>query len=117
MFAGSCIGVIFLGLSLEFLHRLAEEYDHFIGGQHSQHLASQDRNFDASEEPLNRCTAGDSKLSNEPSIERPCQARPKGGLAGSWNDQRHLASRPSMSLHSFRTTVWQRLAKAPLHVL
>jgi copper transporter 1 len=30
MFAGSCIGVIFLVMSLEFLRRLSKEYDRYI---------------------------------------------------------------------------------------
>lgn len=43
MFAGSCIGVIYLVISLEFLRRLGKEYDRFIRGNHqlrSQQLAS-----------------------------------------------------------------------------
>lgn len=34
MFAGSCIGVIFLVISLEFLRRLGKEYDRFLLRQH-----------------------------------------------------------------------------------
>lgn len=33
MFAGSCIGVIFLVVSLEFLRRVGREYDRYIVGQ------------------------------------------------------------------------------------
>ena len=33
MFAGSCIGVVLLVMSLEFLRRLSAEYDKYIAGQ------------------------------------------------------------------------------------
>jgi solute carrier family 31 (copper transporter), member 1 len=53
MFAGSCIGVIFLVLFLEFLRRLGKEDDRFLARQGKQHSASQTLNPNASEEPLN----------------------------------------------------------------
>lgn len=53
MFTGSCIGVIFLVLFLEFLRRLGKEYDRFLARQCKQHSASQTLNPNASEEPLN----------------------------------------------------------------
>ncbi|KAJ5986730.1 hypothetical protein N7451_011095 [Penicillium sp. IBT 35674x] len=40
MFAGSCIGVIFLVISLEFLRRLGKEYDRFLLRQHELHSAN-----------------------------------------------------------------------------
>src|SRR4051794_16455157 len=40
MFAGSCIGVIFLVMSLELLRRLAKEYDRHILNQYQRHIAS-----------------------------------------------------------------------------
>ncbi|CAI6335035.1 unnamed protein product [Periconia digitata] len=40
MFAGSCIGVILLVLSLEFLRRAGKEYDRYILAQHTRSLAS-----------------------------------------------------------------------------
>ncbi|KAJ4346481.1 Copper Transporter integral membrane protein that functions in high affinity copper transport [Didymosphaeria variabile] len=39
MFAGSCIGVILLVLSLEFLRRAGKEYDRYILSQHTRSLA------------------------------------------------------------------------------
>jgi copper transporter 1 len=36
MFAGSCIGVVLLVMSLEFLRRLAQEYDRYIIKRHLQ---------------------------------------------------------------------------------
>lgn len=36
MFAGSCIGVVLLVMSLEFLRRLAQEYDRYIIKRHMQ---------------------------------------------------------------------------------
>jgi solute carrier family 31 (copper transporter), member 1 len=55
MFAGSCIGVIFLVLSLEFLRRLGRDYDRFIARQSRQPSGSQTHNPNASEEPHNGC--------------------------------------------------------------
>ena len=40
MFAGSCIGVIFLVISLEFLRRLGKEYDRFLLRQHELRVAN-----------------------------------------------------------------------------
>ncbi|PVH81536.1 Ctr copper transporter [Cadophora sp. DSE1049] len=40
MFAGSCIGVIFLVMSLELLRRLAKEYDRHLLNQYQRHIAS-----------------------------------------------------------------------------
>ena len=51
----ACIGVILLVLSLEFLRRLGKEYDRFLARQYRQHSASQTRNLNTSEEPLNGC--------------------------------------------------------------
>ncbi|KAJ5645844.1 hypothetical protein N7490_002216 [Penicillium lividum] len=39
MFAGSCIGVIFLVICLEFLRRLGKEYDRFLSRQHELAVA------------------------------------------------------------------------------
>ncbi|KAL2063562.1 hypothetical protein VTL71DRAFT_5367 [Oculimacula yallundae] len=40
MFAGSCIGVIFLVMTLELLRRLSKEYDRHILNQYQRHVAS-----------------------------------------------------------------------------
>lgn len=40
MFAGCCIGVIFLVLTLEGLRRMGKEYDRFLLAQHTRSLAS-----------------------------------------------------------------------------
>lgn len=42
MFAGSCIGVIILVISLEFLRHLGKEYDRFLLRQHEQHSANEE---------------------------------------------------------------------------
>ncbi|KAF2269139.1 Ctr-domain-containing protein [Lojkania enalia] len=39
MFAGSCIGIILLVMTLEFLRRSAKEYDRYILAQHTRSLA------------------------------------------------------------------------------
>lgn len=40
MFSGSCIGVILLVISLDFLRRLAKEYDRYIVARHLRALAA-----------------------------------------------------------------------------
>lgn len=40
MFAGSCIGVIFLVILLEFLRRAVQEYDRFLARQHGAWAAA-----------------------------------------------------------------------------
>ncbi|KAK9428566.1 Ctr copper transporter [Lipomyces doorenjongii] len=57
MFAGSCLGVIFLVISLEFLRRLSKEYDRFLIRQHYLHLVSQSTVLDTS---LRSCQDGKS---------------------------------------------------------
>lgn len=40
MFAGSCIGVLLLVMTLEFLRRLGKEYDRYILRQHQRTYAT-----------------------------------------------------------------------------
>jgi copper transporter 1 len=46
MFAGSCIGVILLVMSLEFLRRLGKEYDRYILRQYQTHFQAGKTDFD-----------------------------------------------------------------------
>jgi solute carrier family 31 (copper transporter), member 1 len=52
MFAGSCIGVICLVFSLEFLRRLGKEYDKYLLRDHERQLYRRTTSG-SSEEPLN----------------------------------------------------------------
>jgi copper transporter 1 len=110
MFAGSCIGVVFLVLSLEFLRRLGKEYDRFLARQcrQQQNQASRTRNSDASEEPLDGCiNAADPKDSQQHQTRATRRADDCSG--GSWNYR--LISRPS------KPNIKQQLIRALLHML
>jgi copper transporter 1 len=63
MFAGSCIGVILLVISLEFLRRAGKEYDRFIVAQHlktislaSDVASAASSNVDHSKKPATTAT-------------------------------------------------------------
>ncbi|CAG7987068.1 unnamed protein product [Penicillium olsonii] len=60
MFAGSCIGVICLVISLEFLRRLGKEYDRFLLRSHKQRLQQPDSGASRSLEAL--CTKDVSQI-------------------------------------------------------
>ena len=61
MFAASCIGVIFLVLSLEFLRRLGKEYDRFLVRQSKQPSGSQTCSPNASRSPSTAIDEADPK--------------------------------------------------------
>ena len=111
MFAGSCLGVIFLVLSLEFLRRLGKEYDRYLAHQHKkslQEVASQDHDSDASEEPLNCCVDG-----RDPKHSQQDQVRVLRENHGGWSP---LAGSRTSS-RAFRPNVRQQLMRALLHML
>jgi solute carrier family 31 (copper transporter), member 1 len=111
MFAGSCIGVIFLVLSLEFLRRLSKEYDRFLARQYRQQQASQTCNGNTSEEPPDGCINAADRKYNQPqhhtqTVRRRCT-------------DNHSAS----SLHYYlvsrisKPDMKQQLVRALLHML
>jgi copper transporter 1 len=58
MFAGSCIGVVCLVLSLEFLRRAGKEYDRYILAQYTRSLAGASPSPDpSSSDAVNKNTA------------------------------------------------------------
>ncbi|KAK9335244.1 hypothetical protein LIPSTDRAFT_54681 [Lipomyces starkeyi NRRL Y-11557] len=89
MFAGTCLGVIFLVISLEFLRRLSKEYDRFVIRQHYTHLVSQPTAAD-----INLRSSQDGKIVTMPSCE---MARISNG--------------------QFRPTALQQAVRALLHML
>jgi solute carrier family 31 (copper transporter), member 1 len=110
MFAGSCIGIIFLVLSLEFLRRLGKEYDRFLARRYGQRKTYQIRNSDASEEPPNgRSSAADPKQNPRRHIQAAFSHRAEEHSAGSWKDR--LVSRPE------KPSIKQQLVRALLHML
>lgn len=87
MFAGSCIGVLFLAMLLEFLRRGLKEYDRFIIRQH--HARSLDA---ASAAAPPACSDGD-------------KACATGAVAAA-----------GAFIPPFRPSVWQQAVRASLHM-
>jgi len=77
MFAGSCIGAIFLVCALDFLRRLGREYDRYIAQQvaRSKHAAPVSESRHANEDSIAKAdaTAHAGLLSDR---KRPTQFRP-----------------------------------------
>lgn len=86
MFAGSCIGVILLGITLEFLRRSIKEYDRFLVRQHHA------RSLDA---------AANTPPAVATSCCKPTDA-PKDGAC--------------IVIPPFRPNVWQQAVRATLHL-
>ncbi|KAF1973299.1 hypothetical protein BU23DRAFT_554288 [Bimuria novae-zelandiae CBS 107.79] len=59
MFAGSCIGVIFLVLALEALRRAGKEYDRYIIAQYNHSLADASPDTSASSNAVNKNGSSD----------------------------------------------------------
>ncbi|KAF2445822.1 Ctr-domain-containing protein [Karstenula rhodostoma CBS 690.94] len=71
MFAGSCIGVILLVLSLEFLRRAAKEYDRYILAQHTRSLAEASPGPNSSSDAVNKNVARAATRTITPRSFRP----------------------------------------------
>lgn len=104
MFAGSCIGVILLVISLEFLRRLGREYDRYIVGQFKyRNIAS---------------TSGQENRSMSSSSEGNPNSNGKGFAHV---DERTTQSRNFGSTdpkaQSFRPNVFQQVIRAGLHMV
>jgi solute carrier family 31 (copper transporter), member 1 len=94
MFAGSCIGVILLVCSLEFLRRLGKEYDRYLVRQFERQ-AYQRTPSEMSDEPSDRAAAG------------------PGGAKGFTTS----ASRRTTHKRTFKPNVLQQFTRALLHML
>lgn len=90
MFAGSCIGVFFLAILLEFLRRGVKEYDRFIIRQH--HARSLDAA--ASAAPTPACNGSDG-----------AKACASGKVADA-----------DVYIPPFRPSVWQQAVRATLNI-
>jgi solute carrier family 31 (copper transporter), member 1 len=93
MFGGSCIGVICLVCSLEFLRRVGKEYDRYLVQQHQRQLYERTAS-EPSEEPLND------------------NNRSRNGKSVASTAVRRLGHRSA-----FKPNVSQQLIRALLHVL
>lgn len=109
MFAGSCIGVVVLVLSLEFLRRLGKEYDRYLARQFRQQRASRLRSSDASEEASNGPSSPDRKPHHPRLAQEVNSCHPSDHFMGPGN--RHLVATPS------KPNFMQQLIRALLHML
>jgi solute carrier family 31 (copper transporter), member 1 len=93
MFAGSCIGIICLVCSLEFLRRLGKEYDRYLVRQHQRQLFERTAP-ESLEEPLND------------------KNRSRNGKSVAATAVRRLGHR-----NAFKSNVSQQFIRALLHML
>ncbi len=105
MFAGSCIGVIFLVCALEFLRRLGREYDRYIAQQvaYLKHAAPVSESRDANEDSIAKADA------TAHADERSSSGSRDNGDNSLLSDRK----RPTQ----FRPTLLQQSLRAALHML
>ncbi|KAH6652263.1 copper transport protein ctr4 [Truncatella angustata] len=94
MFAATCIGVILLGVLLEFLRRIGKEYDALILRQFQRHIAAQTALASSKKEPLEPVS---------------CCAPPP-------EDEIELA-KPGPRTVTFRATPLQQLIRSVIHAV
>lgn len=75
MFAGSCIGVILLVITLEFLRRAGKEYDRYIVAQHLKSLGHNSAAVASSASSDNGANAGKNPLATAASACAPVAAQ------------------------------------------
>lgn len=95
MFAGSCVAVIFLVMSLELLRRLGKEYDRHIRAQYQRYIFS------------STSTSTLTKSTSNPDPEESCCAPPVQIVLNS-----KMAGTPP-----FRPNVLQQAVRSLLHVM
>jgi copper transporter 1 len=99
MFAGSCIGVILLVISLEFLRRAAKEYDRYLIAQHSKSISS------SSTAGLTSSASSTSGAKNGGPTSNARAAACANGSGGAGTVQR------------FRPSILQQAVRALLHMM
>lgn len=95
MFAGSCVGVILLVISLEFLRRLGKEYDRYILRQHKTSLAAQ-------------CIPALASAGDKSASVYDTEITPPSGSSNSNAHARNM---------SFRPNILQQMIRATLHMV
>lgn len=93
MFAGSCIGVILLVISLEFLRRSVKEFDRYLVKQHVSRYAADANSVSASAD------------------ERPGPHKNDAATTSA------MTAASCTSIPPFRPNVWQQAIRALLHML
>ena len=79
MFAGSCIGVILLVLTLEFLRRAGKEYDRYIIAQYKESLPSPSSSISSARDGAKGAVA---VAAGAPAVARPARFRPSAVQQG-----------------------------------
>ncbi|KAL7793152.1 Ctr copper transporter family domain-containing protein [Trichoderma ceciliae] len=74
MFAGSCVGVILLVMALEFLRRLAKEYDHLLVKQHTAKFQDASSATAVAAKPANAALKTGHESVNSQEVARPAGA-------------------------------------------
>lgn len=104
MFAGSCIGVILLVVSLEFLRRLGREYDRYIVGQFKyQNITAANGQENAS-----MSSSSEGNTNNN--------GKDFAGVDESTTRSRNFASRDPKA-QPFRPKFFQQMIRAGLHMV
>ncbi|KAL2864181.1 high-affinity Cu transporter CTR3 [Aspergillus lucknowensis] len=109
MFAGSCIGVILLVIILEFLRRIAREYDAFI--VHRAQIRAQTQHLSPSPSSAHTSTAESPPSTNEDHAKTttPTAVAAGGGGQGGWGGQAAgIRVRPNLT---------EQFVRALLHML
>ena len=108
MFAGSCIGVIFLVCALEFIRRLSREYDRYITLQDS-------RGRSASKASETGHAKGDAGMIHN-QTKSPVHAATRASSSSDDNGQNGLLSGERRQA-PFRPTLLQQTIRAALHMV
>ncbi|CAG8976818.1 hypothetical protein HYALB_00009082 [Hymenoscyphus albidus] len=117
MFAGSCIGVILLVISLEFLRRVSREYDRFLSTHYSLSSPSpspsaNSTNCNPSSSPSSSSLHTANKYSsttNENGAESKGKSTGKGNLRGSLKG--------SLKGRRYKPTLLEQAIRATLHMI
>lgn len=127
MFAGSCIGVVLLVMSLELLRRLAAEYDKYIAGRPSRFFASWFRSSNSPEAVRSAWASLTSSVPKDSSAA--LVAQPNSSSAAAPLDPEHQQHQPQQDpknpqhcesqahLRRVRPTLLQHAIRSLLHML
>lgn len=105
MFAGSCIGVILLVMSLEFLRRMTREYDRYVMAERMRYMRRLGRSSSSSKNGLVEEVAESTNSADH-------QADGKTGLMA-----RSSGSKAKTGVVMIRPTLLQQLIRAGLHMI
>ncbi|KAH8702472.1 Ctr copper transporter family-domain-containing protein [Talaromyces proteolyticus] len=109
MFAGSCIGVILLVMTLEFLRRLSKEYDRYILQRFKREIA-----LDASYKRAQKATGVESSCCVP---ENDSNTGDKNGTTTTMNNNNPLFCAGAAPTIRFRPTFAQQSIRALLHMV